>query len=644
MIMKKYRSRKTASALLFTAFAPAILLTACTTQEAQNNGQTAATQNRLLTATPLPFSAEQAVLTDNQWLSVHPHGHMLLSDNSGGILDQQAVSAEFISQRSDSEGPLFVSMDSQHNRLISYRVRNNKISDIKHGASLPYPVEGLCLYQPSANELNVFILDENQMAHQLLISAAGADLSQREIRQFPLPPASEYCVADDATGQLFVSEENIGVWVYNARAESEVVRAPVDLVQPWGKLKHNAGPLAISNGQLLLAEPGTNLLHSYPIVQQGVTAGMEWQLNQPVAADALTVSTSGQQTILTILDDESGLLYQTEISLPLRTEQPALIAQLAASGETTPVHTNGDAADDPAIWVNRQQPELSRILGTNKKFGLYVYDLQGNELQELKTGRVNNVDVRQGFTYQGKAADIAAASQRDQRAIALFHIDPLNGQVAFAGKIATTLDNVYGLCMYKNNAGEFFVFIDDQDGRVEQYAITDSEQGWQGNKVREFAVASQPEGCAADDAAQRLFIGEEDVAVWTLGAEPADSTEMTQVAPASDILVADIEGMDIYRSADAAYLVVSSQGNDSYVVYNAEAPYSYLGRFRISINSEAGIDGASETDGLAVTSAALGDQYPHGMLVVQDGRNMLPDENQNFKYVDWQDIQKLLNL
>ena len=57
-----------------------------------------------------------------------------------------------------------------------------------------------------------------------------------------------------------------------------------------------------------------------------------------------------------------------------------------------------------------------------------------------------------------------------------------------------------------------------------------------------------------------------------------------------------------------------------------------------------GIDGASETDGLEVTSAALGDRYPAGLLVVQDGRNIAPEEPQNFKFVSWQDVAQALRL
>ena len=588
-----------------------------------------------------PMEAEQAAFINGQWLSVHPDGNMLLTaaDGQQQTLD---ISAEYISERNVDGQPLFISVDASANRLVSYSVRDGKISDIHYGQPLPYPMEGICLYQPSASELNLFVMDENQMAHQLLLSMSGNTLKHSEIRQFPLPPQSEYCVVDDETDQLFVSEENIGVWAYNARAESEVSRKPVDLVQPWGQLQDNAGPLAIANGQLLIGELGSNLLHSYRIESSKYSATFSWQLPQNIAIDSLTASMDGSH--IALLDDNSSALYSAQLQLPERAATAQRIAQLSPSAETTPVASAGDAADDPAIWVNKKIPADSLVLGTDKQHGLYVYDLHGNQVQELNAGRVNNVDVRQGFTFKGKTMDIAAASQRDRNSIALFAINPASGLLTAAGEVATDLSDIYGMCMYKNPHGEFFVFVNDKDGRFEQWQLLDAASGWSGKKVREFAVATQPEGCAADDAEQRLFIGEEDVAVWTLAADADASAEMTMVSPVSEILVDDIEGMDVYRKGDKAYLILSSQGNDSYVVYQAEAPYTYIGRFRIGINAEKSIDGASETDGLTVSSADLGDEYPHGMLVVQDGRNMLPDDAQNFKYVDWDDIRQLFNL
>lgn len=100
----------------------------------------------------------------------------------------------------------------------------------------------------------------------------------------------------------------------------------------------------------------------------------------------------------------------------------------------------------------------------------------------------------------------------------------------------------------------------------------------------------------------------------------------------------------MYRGAGAHYLVVSSQGNDSYVVYDAQAPWALRGVFRIGINAQSGVDGASETDGLEVVSTPLGPDWPEGPLVVQDGRNISPRQPQNFKLVSWKRIGDALGL
>ena len=90
--------------------------------------------------------------------------------------------------------------------------------------------------------------------------------------------------------------------------------------------------------------------------------------------------------------------------------------------------------------------------------------------------------------------------------------------------------------------------------------------------------------------------------------------------------------------------MVSSQGNDSYLLLDAEPPYALKGAFRVGLNGDLGIDGASETDGLEVTSANLGGPWSQGLLVVQDGRKRMPESTQNFKLVPWADIARALGL
>jgi len=109
-------------------------------------------------------------------------------------------------------------------------------------------------------------------------------------------------------------------------------------------------------------------------------------------------------------------------------------------------------------------------------------------------------------------------------------------------------------------------------------------------------------------------------------------------------LKADVEGLALYHGSERSYLLVSSQGNDSYVVLDAAPPYAVRGRFRIGINLAEGIDAASETDGLEVSSANFGGVYAQGLLVVQDGFKRMPDAPQNFKLVAWSDIAKALGL
>jgi len=321
----------------------------------------------------------------------------------------------------------------------------------------------------------------------------------------------------------------------------------------------------------------------------------------------------------------------------LNTELP----EVKATAETVPMPQFGDAADDPALWVHPSDPSLSLVIGTNKRQGLFIYDLAGNLLQQLDTGRLNNVDVRYGMSIAGSTMDIAVASNRDLNALSVFSINRQSRVFELIGTIATPLQDIYGLCMYQDNSGVMFTFANDSDGTFVQHALHATGRSVTGELVRQFHVASQPEGCVAHDQREQLFIGEEDVGIWTLGANPDDGATLTSVAKIGAELHDDVEGLALYNNAERSILIASSQGNDSYVLFETTPPYKALGAFRIGLNLEKGIDGASETDGLELSSANLGGAYSDGILIVQDGRNVLPAQEQNFKLVPWRDIQAL---
>jgi len=555
------------------------------------------------------------------------------------------VYSEYLDTRKNAAGNTTAITINKAHQLVLLDINTSTNSvNVKRSEGFSVPLEGVCLYQPEFEGLQAFLIGEDHMAYQVLIRETEAAVELDLIRTLPMPPGSEFCDVDDQRHHLYVNEEDIGVWQYNARSESMIKRTLVELVGPKGRLVENSGPISVVADSLLLAEKGGNLVHVYSLKEQ-VQFQQTYQLPKTVVIDGMNAnSIESGQSVVSILDEASEQLLK--VTLPVaEAKQEKSVVQIEVDAETYPVDKKGDAADDPAVWVHASEPENSRILGTNKKQGLFVYDLQGNLLQSLLVDRVNNVDVRKGFTYQGQAMDIAAASQRDRHAIALFRIDPQSGVVTVAEEIETTLDDVYGMCMSKGTHEEIFVFINDEDGRYEQWQILDTDSGWSGQKVREFSVASQPEGCTVDEKAQRLFVGEEAKGIWTLGAMPNDAIKMEILAEVTETgsgLVADVEGMEIYQTNEMNWLVVSSQGDDSYVIFEAEAPYKQVGKFRLGMNVDLGIDGVSETDGLTVTPVALGKNYPNGILVAQDGRNHMPESNQNFKVVDWRKVQKAM--
>lgn len=151
----------------------------------------------------------------------------------------------------------------------------------------------------------------------------------------------------------------------------------------------------------------------------------------------------------------------------------------------------------------------------------------------------------------------------------MFAIDPASGVVSELGQVPTASQDIYGLCMYKNQAGDIYTIVNDKDGRFLQYRMQDNHGMIDAELVREFSVSSQPEGCVADDKNHRLFVGEENKAVWALDARSNKAATLTEVMSVSEHLKADIEGLSLYQTQGEDYLVISSQGNDSYVVLDA---------------------------------------------------------------------------
>lgn len=587
------------------------------------------------------------LLANNQRLAADAKGIWLL-DAKGNRLAQHPGHFYSLDVRQQDDQLLIATTQtrSQQPTLLRAEAANLHIQQQLVLPATSYRIENLCLYQDESKNLHLFVVGEEGMGDQWLVgNPSGLLDSAAHVRSLRLPPEGEHCAVDDQQHLLYVSEESIGIWAYGAHPEAEQSRQPVDMVKPFGAIQHMVAGLATVPGGLLALDADAQQLHRYRLSEDGWDSLEPITLDGSIEPERLTVHSAESQHQLLLVDGDDDKLYQTRIDWPVSAlPATAKLPVLLPTVQTELIPSPGDAADDPAIWLHPSDPSASRVLGTDKRNGLAVYDLNGKQLQYLPVGRLNNVDVRHGFQLGERQVDLAVASNRDHNSLQVFTIDPANGQISELGQIATALSDIYGLCMGQSNDGAMYAIANDQDGRFVQYRLDGSQGELSGTLVREFAVATQPEGCVMDDQRQRLFIGEEDTAVWALDAGENASTEMTRVIGIGGLIEADIEGLAIYQHPQHPYLVISSQGNDSYVVINAEPPYQLRGSFRVGLNSALGIDGVSETDGLEVTSANLGGQWSQGMLMVQDGRKRMPEGNQNYKFVPWQSIADALQL
>ena len=341
-----------------------------------------------------------------------------------------------------------------------------------------------------------------------------------------------------------------------------------------------------------------------------------------------------------------------------RSYQDKIPAVVFATVETHPMpeKVGDDAADDPAIWIHPTLPELSLLLGTNKKGGLAVYSLDGKEVAYYPLGTPNNVDVRYGFPLQDKKVDLAGFSDRSINGFRIVLIDSTGQLTEAEGGIISCdtafIDEAYGFCLYHHSqSSQFYAFLNGKNGKIGQYHIqADSNgQGLNIQHIRTLEVPSQPEGMVADDEMGVLYAGEEGAGIWRFPAIPGDGDLGRKIHQSSmndnpDIRY-DIEGLALYYAPEGqGYLIASSQGSFSYAVFKREAGNAYVGSFKILDGEKA--DGAEETDGLEVVNVSLGSSFPFGVLIVQDGFNFEGDSlaSQNFKLIPWEQVHQALEL
>jgi len=366
--------------------------------------------------------------------------------------------------------------------------------------------------------------------------------------------------------------------------------------------------------------------------------------------------------------------------------------------ETTPIPAGIDDTDDPAIWLHPTTAESSLIIGVSKnkistggQAGIGIYNLKGELIKYIFHDRLNNVDLRYNIASGSRIIDLAIASNRDKKALSLFSVGNNSIQLVQDINLRAANDEMiteepYGLCLGQNKqTGRLYSFSPMKSGLIYQHAIysenghfklryirtidtakyltraadqhlinvTVNEVVWESDLEKEGLIAEineeirdrfQLEGCVVDDTNNTLYYGMENLGVFKFNLNArkrpvliarvlkAKSTpDSDSIKESTPRVINDVEGLALLHGPNGqGALIISVQGLNEYALFDRKTD-EYIGSFKLAHGAG---DPVTETDGLDITSAPLGPEYPNGLLAVHDHLNTNSNKqilNANYK-------------
>ncbi|MBL0882087.1 MAG: phytase [Chitinophagaceae bacterium] len=309
-----------------------------------------------------------------------------------------------------------------------------------------------------------------------------------------------------------------------------------------------------------------------------------------------------------------------------------------------------DDTDDPAIWIDRNNPANSFIIGTDKhkdNGGLYVFNLQGKIIHEksiLGLKRMNNVDVAYDLLLNGKPTDIVVATERDKNSVRIFSMPDMkaldNGGIEVFTK--DTLRSPMGIALYTRPSDKsIFVIVGRKngplDGYLEQYQLLDNGEGkLKMELVRTFGKFSgkkEIESIAVDNELGYVYYSDEQFGIRKYYADPKKGNQELAIFGKGEYLE-DNEGISIYKFDDGTgYILVSNQSANKFNIYPREGakenPHQHhlISSIPLSTN---------QSDGSDVTSFSL-PGFQGGLFVAMS-------TDKTFQYYQWSNIAKRAGL
>ncbi|MBC7851148.1 MAG: phytase [Chitinophagaceae bacterium] len=303
--------------------------------------------------------------------------------------------------------------------------------------------------------------------------------------------------------------------------------------------------------------------------------------------------------------------------------------------------------DDPAIWINKNNPAESLIVGTDKAEdgALYVFNLQGKiQSDKIVRGlkRPNNVDIEYGFILQNRSIDIIAVTERITHKLRIFSVPDMTpidggGLDMFQGDTAADYRDLMGIALYKDRSGRIFAIVGRKNGPrdgqyLAQYLLESTTAGQVTAKlIRKFGQFSgkkEIESIAVDDELGYIYYSDEGFGVRKYFADPTKGNDELAVLGETGF-EADHEGISIFSITDTTgYIIVSDQQANRFQLFSREGTPGKPHQHRLIKSVLLSTD---ESDGSDVTSLALNSNFKKGLFVAMS-------TNKTFQFYKWEDI------
>lgn len=131
---------------------------------------------------------------------------------------------------------------------------------------------GLCLGRDETG-LSAFIVLKDGTIRQVALDASGATPAGRIVRSLKLGTQSEGCAVDDRTHILYVAEEDVGLWRFDARATGSPMPTKIAAVDGHNLVADAEGvaiaPIGERDGYVLVSSQGDNAYVAYRLRDDG---------------------------------------------------------------------------------------------------------------------------------------------------------------------------------------------------------------------------------------------------------------------------------------------------------------------------------------------------------------------------------------